>query len=99
MRRLPIFLVIDVSESMVGSPLRHMQEGINQLINELRKDPYALETVYLSVIAFAGVVKNACAVDGIVCVLSAAFACGCGDFVGGGVESCNGRDNAKSDFK
>lgn len=58
MRRLPIFLVIDVSESMVGSPLRHMQEGINQLINELRKDPYALETVYLSVIAFAGVVKT-----------------------------------------
>ena len=58
MRRLPIFLVIDVSESMVGNHLRHMQEGIARLIDALRKDPYALETVYLSVIAFAGVAKT-----------------------------------------
>lgn len=58
MRRLPIFLVIDVSESMVGSPLRHMQEGIKRLVDALRSDPYALETVYLSVIAFAGVAKT-----------------------------------------
>ena len=60
MRRLPIFLVIDVSESMVGQPLRQMQEGISRLIETLRRDPYALETVYLSVIAFAGM----CSVSG-----------------------------------
>lgn len=58
MRRLPIFLVIDVSESMIGTPLRAMQEGIYRLISELRKDPHALETVHLSVIAFAGVAKT-----------------------------------------
>ena len=58
MRRLPIFLVIDVSESMVGNHLRYMQEGIDRLIKDLRKDPHALETVYLSVIAFAGVAKT-----------------------------------------
>ncbi|MDO4435015.1 MAG: TerY-C metal binding domain-containing protein [Cardiobacteriaceae bacterium] len=58
MRRLPIFLVIDVSESMVGMPLRTMQEGITRLINELRKDPHALETVYLSIIGFAGIAKS-----------------------------------------
>ena len=58
MRRLPIFLVVDVSESMVGNHLRHMQEGMKQLLTSLRKDPYALETVYLSVIAFAGVAKT-----------------------------------------
>lgn len=58
MRRLPIFLVIDVSESMVGNHLRQMQEGVNQLIKSLRTDPHALETVYLSVIAFAGVAKT-----------------------------------------
>ena len=45
MRRLPVFLVIDVSESMAGDNLRHMQEGISRLINVLRADPYALETV------------------------------------------------------
>lgn len=58
MRRLPIFLVIDVSESMVGENLRHMQEGMKRLIESLRQDPYALETVYLSVIAFAGVART-----------------------------------------
>ena len=58
MRRLPVYLVIDISESMAGDNLRHMQEGISRLINVLRADPYALETVYLSVIAFAGVART-----------------------------------------
>ncbi|MBN6710853.1 VWA domain-containing protein [Haemophilus haemoglobinophilus] len=54
MRRLPVYLVIDISESMVGENLRQMQEGMSRLVNQLRRDPYALESVYLSVIAFAG---------------------------------------------
>ncbi|AUZ05732.2 MULTISPECIES: TerY-C metal binding domain-containing protein [Vitreoscilla] len=58
MRRLPIFLVIDVSESMMGDNLRLMQEGMDQLTRSLRQDPYALEMAYLSVIAFAGQVKT-----------------------------------------
>ena len=58
MRRLPVYLVIDISESMAGDNLRHMQEGISRLINVLRADPYALETVHLSVIAFAGVART-----------------------------------------
>ena len=58
MRRLPVFLVIDISESMAGDNLRHMQEGISRLLSVLRADPYALETVHLSVIAFAGVART-----------------------------------------
>ena len=58
MRRLPVFLVIDVSESMAGDNLRSLQEGIERLIATLRKDPYALETAFLSVIAFAGKAKT-----------------------------------------
>lgn len=54
MRRLPVYLLIDISESMAGENLRQMQEGINRLVNQLRRDPYALESVYLSVIGFAG---------------------------------------------
>lgn len=54
MRRLPIFFLIDVSESMVGEPIEQVQEGIAAIIKELRTDPYALETVYVSIIAFAG---------------------------------------------
>lgn len=58
MRRLPVFLVIDISESMAGDNVRHMQEGISRLLTVLRADPYALESVYLSVIAFAGVART-----------------------------------------
>lgn len=58
MRRLPIFLVIDVSESMAGDNHRNMQEGMSRLITSLRSDPHALESVYVSVIAFAGVART-----------------------------------------
>lgn len=54
MRRLPIFFLIDVSESMVGEPIDQVQNGIATIIKELRTDPYALETVYISIIVFAG---------------------------------------------
>lgn len=54
MRRLPIYFVIDVSESMVGEPIEQVQRGMRDIIQELRTDPYALETVWVSVIAYAG---------------------------------------------
>lgn len=57
MRRLPIFFVLDVSESMVGEPLRLMEEGIEQIVSTLRQDPHSLETVFISLIAFAGKAK------------------------------------------
>ncbi len=54
MRRLPIYLVIDCSESMVGKPIKCVEEGIATIIRTLKQSPYALETTVLSVIAFAG---------------------------------------------
>lgn len=58
MRRLPVFFVLDCSESMVGDNLRKMEEGLQAIIRNLRADPHALETVYVSVIAFAGIAKT-----------------------------------------
>lgn len=52
MRRLPVYLVIDTSRSMMGEKIRAVQEGLQMLLTMLRSDPYALETVYLSVITF-----------------------------------------------
>lgn len=54
MRRLPIYFLVDVSESMVGEPIEEVQNGMRTIIQELRVDPYALETAFVSVIAFAG---------------------------------------------
>lgn len=58
MRRLPVYFVLDVSESMVGENLKKLEEGLNSIIRTLRQDPHALETVYISIIAFAGKAKT-----------------------------------------
>jgi uncharacterized protein YegL len=54
MRRLPVYFLIDVSESMVGEPIAQVEEGLGTIITELKRDPYALETVYISIVVFAG---------------------------------------------
>jgi uncharacterized protein YegL len=53
-RRLPIYFLIDVSESMVGEPIHQVEEGIATIIKTLKSDPNALETVWISIIIFAG---------------------------------------------
>lgn len=58
MRRLPVFFVLDCSESMVGENLKKMEDGLQMIVRALRTDPHALETVYISVIAFAGMAKT-----------------------------------------
>lgn len=52
MRRLPVYLVLDVSGSMHGEPIEAVRNGMQILASTLRTDPYALETAYLSVIVF-----------------------------------------------
>lgn len=58
MRRLPIYFLVDVSESMVGDPIEQVQNGMRTITQELRVDPYALETAFISVIVFAGKAKT-----------------------------------------
>ena len=58
MRRLPVYFVLDVSESMIGENIKKLDEGINNIVRMLRQDPHALETVYISIIAFAGKAKT-----------------------------------------
>ncbi len=52
MRRLPVFLVLDISGSMTGEPIEAVKNGVQVLVSTLRQDPYALETAFLSVITF-----------------------------------------------
>lgn len=52
MRRLPVYLLVDVSGSMHGEPIESVKNGLQMLVSALRKDPQALETAYLSVITF-----------------------------------------------
>ncbi len=58
MRRLPIYFLIDISESMVGEPIKQVEEGLATIIKELKTDPYSIETVWVSIIVFAGQPKT-----------------------------------------
>ncbi len=43
---------------MIGENLKKMTDGLQMIIGDLRKDPHALETAWVSVIAFAGVART-----------------------------------------
>ena len=58
MRRLPIYFLIDVSESMVGDPISEVQDGIATIIQELKTDPRALETVWISIVVYRTYIEH-----------------------------------------
>jgi uncharacterized protein YegL len=57
-RRLPVYLVLDCSESMAGSAIEEVARGVDSLVTALKSNPLALETVYLSVITFSRYAKQ-----------------------------------------
>ncbi len=57
MRRLPVYLLLDCSESLIGDGIRQIERGVHTLLSTLRSDPHALETVCLSCITFDGAAR------------------------------------------
>jgi uncharacterized protein YegL len=51
-RRLPVYLLLDTSGSMKGEPIQSVNVGLHSMVNALRQDPYALESVHLGLITF-----------------------------------------------
>lgn len=58
MRRLPVYLLLDTSGSMKGEPIESVKVGLETMIASLRQDPFALESVYISIITFDRDVKQ-----------------------------------------
>lgn len=51
-RRMPVYLLLDVSGSMAGAPIQAVEQGVQMLQNELLGQPQAVEMVHVSVITF-----------------------------------------------
>ncbi len=51
-RRLPIYVLLDTSKNMEGEPIEAIRQGIKALLADLRSDPQAIETAWLSLITF-----------------------------------------------
>jgi uncharacterized protein YegL len=52
-RRLPVYLILDVSESMIGHPLESLEGGVKLMARTLMRNPGALESLHMGVITFA----------------------------------------------
>lgn len=52
MRRLPVYILIQTSGAMRGEPIEAIKVGLETMVSSLRQDPFALESVHLSVITF-----------------------------------------------
>lgn len=57
-RRLPVYLLIDTSGSMRGEPIESVRVGLQTMMATLRQDPFALESVHISLITFDREVKQ-----------------------------------------
>lgn len=52
MRKLPVYLLLDCSESMIGDAIQSVRVGVDRLLRELRSNPHTLETAHVSIITF-----------------------------------------------
>ncbi len=52
-RRLPVYILADVSGSMQGTAIESVKSGIGQLHRDLMSDPQSIESAYLSIITFS----------------------------------------------
>ncbi|WP_036156526.1 vWA domain-containing protein [Maribacter forsetii] len=58
MRRLPVYFLLDTSGSMVGEPIEALNNALTGMINTLRSDAQASETLWISIITFDREVKE-----------------------------------------
>ena len=58
MRRLPVYVLLDCSESMIGPGIAGVRKAVDAMLKELRRNPHALETVYMSFITFSTKAKQ-----------------------------------------
>lgn len=58
LRRLPVYVLLDCSESMIGPGIEGLRTAVDAMLRELRRNPQALETVWMSIITFAGTARQ-----------------------------------------
>ena len=57
-RRLLTYICIDTSGSMRGEPIEAVNAGLQALLASLRQNPYALESVHLTITTFDSEIKD-----------------------------------------
>ncbi len=58
MRRLPVYFLLDTSGSMYGEPIQALNNALSGMINNLRSDAQAIDSLWLSIITYDREVKE-----------------------------------------
>ncbi len=58
MRRLPVYFLLDTSGSMNGEPIQALNNALSGMINTLRSDAQALDSLWISIITYDREVKE-----------------------------------------
>lgn len=58
MRRLPVYFLLDTSGSMHGEPIQALNNALSGMVNTLRADAQALDSLWLSIITFDRLVNE-----------------------------------------
>ena len=58
MRRLPVYFLLDTSGSMRGEPIQALNNALSGMINTLRSDAQALDSLWISIITYDREVKE-----------------------------------------
>ena len=108
MRRLPVYVLLDCSESMVGDGIAALREGVRAMLGTLRQNPHALETAWISFIGFASYARVLCELSPLEDVAEPELRLGHGTALGEAItllserlvkEVRKGSTSAKGDFR
>jgi uncharacterized protein YegL len=58
MRRLPVYFLLDTSGSMYGEPIQALNNALSGMINTLRADAHALDSLWICIVTFDREVKE-----------------------------------------
>ena len=58
MRRLPVYFLLDTSGSMYGEPIQALNNALSGMVNTLRSDAQALDSLWISIITYDREVKE-----------------------------------------
>ncbi len=91
-RRLPVYLLLDTSGSMIGEPIHAVNIGLRAMLNTLRQNTYACESVFLSILTFDSLIKEVLPLTALKEIMLPDIVCppSGGTFLGEGLaEICN----------
>ena len=58
MRRLPVYFLLDTSGSMRGEPIQALNNALSGMVNTLRSDAQALDSLWISIVTYDREVKE-----------------------------------------